>query len=452
MGAVYKAFDPDIKRPVAIKTVRWDLLQTGGPAGAIGARFRNEAQAAGRLTHPGIVAVYEYGQSADCAFIAMEYVEGCDLREYFTRGKAFALADVVSIMVQLLEALEHAHQRKVWHRDIKPANLIVMNNGSLKVADFGIARIDAPDVTQTFPLMGTPGYSPPEMYRGQSGDHRADIFAAGAVMYQLLTGRRPFDGGFETVIDQVCNKDPAPLTANDGVSACEHFDAVVRRAMAKDPKQRFDTASAFRDAILAAHAQPICATVSLGVIIAQSERGRGPADASVRPVRKSGSTSERIAWPHGWDPATLGSVEGQLAQLVGPMARVLVLRAARRCSDFDTLVHMLAVDLDSFDERSAFLSGLEMAPTKPKRAQETPFSVPGSADPAAGVARSRLDLPAVDLAAQVLANLIGPLARVIIKRASDQSSDMEEFYRLVAEGIPSQTDRAAFLRSIRAPR
>jgi len=215
MGAVYKAFDPDIKRPVAIKTVRWDLLKEGGPAGSVGARFRHEAQAAGRLTHPGIVAVYEYGQSDDSAFIAMEYVEGSDLREYFARRTAFEEADIVSIMVQLLDALAHAHERKVWHRDVKPSNLIIMNDGKLKIADFGVARIEASEITQTFPLMGTPGYIAPEMYRGKAIDHRVDLFAAGAVMYQLLAGRPPFDGPAEKVMFKVCHEDPPSLATVD---------------------------------------------------------------------------------------------------------------------------------------------------------------------------------------------------------------------------------------------
>ena len=143
MGIVFKGFDPGIDRTVALKTIRKELIEDDDRAGMALARFRNEARAAGRLSHPGIVAVYDYGESESVSYIAMEYVQGNSLREYFNRGTRFGEADTVSIMAQLLEALQHAHDAGVWHRDIKPANLIIMGNGRLKIADFGIARIEA---------------------------------------------------------------------------------------------------------------------------------------------------------------------------------------------------------------------------------------------------------------------------------------------------------------------
>src|SRR6266571_5200070 len=178
MGVVYKGFDPGIRRTVAIKTIRRELIEGERPAAAMLARFRNEAQAAGKLAHPGIVAVYDYGEDASVAYIAMEYVEGNSLREYLGRGTRFAERDAVSVMSQLLEGLAHAHERRVWHRDIKPANIIVMMNGRVKVADFGIARIEASDLTQTGAMLGSPGYMAPEQYAAAAIDHRADLFAA----------------------------------------------------------------------------------------------------------------------------------------------------------------------------------------------------------------------------------------------------------------------------------
>src|SRR4249920_1475696 len=148
MGVVYKAFDPHIRRTVALKVIRKEIIDDDQSATLI-ARFKNEAQAAGRLTHPGIVAVYEYGEDEAVAFIAMEYVQGKGLREYFHRGTRFGLSDVVSIMTQLLDALAYAHEAGVVHRDIKPANLIIVNNGKLKVADFGIAHLDSSNLTHT---------------------------------------------------------------------------------------------------------------------------------------------------------------------------------------------------------------------------------------------------------------------------------------------------------------
>ena len=230
MGVVYKGFDPGIRRTVAIKTIRRELIEGDRPAAVMLARFRNEARAAGQLAHPGIVAVYDYGEDASVAYIAMEYVEGNSLREYFDRGTRFAERDVVSIMSQLLDALEHAHARRVWHRDIKPANLIVMMYGRLKVADFGIARIEASDLTHTGAVMGSPGYMAPEQYAAATIDHRADIFAAGVVFYQLLTGKRPFVGSPEQIAYAICHTDVPRPSLFDPSRNLEQYDAIVAQS------------------------------------------------------------------------------------------------------------------------------------------------------------------------------------------------------------------------------
>jgi eukaryotic-like serine/threonine-protein kinase len=430
MGAVYKAFDPDIRRHVAIKTLRLDVYSS--PTGSLAARFRKEAQAAGRLAHPGIVTVFEFGECDECAFIAMEYVQGCNLREYFQRKTAFEEGDIVSIMVQLLEALTHAHERKVWHRDIKPSNLIVTNSGKLKITDFGIARIEA-EITQTFTLMGTPGYIPPEMYRGEAIDHRVDLFAAGAVMYELLAGKAPFDGGAESVMFNVCNEDPPPLADAERCARWTHYAPLVMKALARAPDRRFQTAASFRDAILAAYAQPVSATVSEGTIIVSPGRKHAPADSYGSSPSKPGSTGERgTPWPPGWDPTTLNSVESRLASVVGPLAHELVQKAARRCGDLDALLSAIAKSLPDSGERRAFLSGASTAPS--------------------GSGTQGLACEEIERAVRVLSRHLGPLARVIVKRASEKTDDLERFHELIAEGVSTDADRQAFLRDIRVRR
>src|SRR5437773_3197557 len=157
MGVVYKAFDPGIERVVAIKTVRKDLVDPDLVEQSM-ARFKNEAVAAGRLLHPNIVSVYEYGEDEANAFIVMEYVEGTGLRDYLNRRASFELGQINAIMSQLLIALDFAHERGVVHRDIKPSNLILTMSGSLKVADIGIARIDTSNLTTLGMVLGTPSY------------------------------------------------------------------------------------------------------------------------------------------------------------------------------------------------------------------------------------------------------------------------------------------------------
>ena len=286
MGVVFKGFDPDIDRTVAIKTVRKELIEEEDRAGMALARFKNEARAAGRLSHPGIVAVYDYGESGSIAYIAMEFVQGNSLREYFNRGTRFAERDAISIMVQLLDALQHAHDQGVWHRDIKPANMIIMTSGKVKIADFGIARIDTSTLTQTGVVMGSPGYMAPEQYSGGKVDRRADLFAAGVVMYQLLTGARPFAGSVESIPYKICHIEPPLPSEAEPDRGWERYNTVITRALAKRPEDRFQTADEFRAAILEAYAKPVAATVSEETIIAEPTTGVGmlfePSNPSAR--------------------------------------------------------------------------------------------------------------------------------------------------------------------------
>src|SRR5262245_17046080 len=174
MGIVYKGYDPFIERFVAIKTIRKDLVDPDVVQQYM-ARFKNEARAAGRLHHPNIVAVYEYGEDETVAYIAMEYVEGAGLREFLNRHETFDFGQLVRLMTQLLDALEFAHGRGVVHRDVKPSNLIVGEGGTLKVADFGIARVDTSNLTTAGMVIGTPSYMSPEQCRGLDVDSRSDL-------------------------------------------------------------------------------------------------------------------------------------------------------------------------------------------------------------------------------------------------------------------------------------
>ena len=210
MGIVYDGWDAGIGRRVALKTVRRDQLD-GGEAEELLSRFKREAQAAGRLNHPGIVAVYEYGEDAGTAFIAMEFVEGRELKDVFDRNERFPLPEVVRIMSLLLEAIGHAHSKGIVHRDIKPANVFLLKDGRIKVGDFGIARMESSNLTQAGSVLGTPAYMSPEQFMGQTVDGRSDLFSAGVILYQFLTGERP-DHYVEALEDsRLCVFDHAEL-------------------------------------------------------------------------------------------------------------------------------------------------------------------------------------------------------------------------------------------------
>lgn len=269
MGIVYEGFDPFLERTVAIKTIRPQQL-VSKEATEVLARFKREAQSAARLNHPGIVAVYEYGEAVaeddhtmvaspstvsdagrKMAFIAMEFVKGRELRDYFEANERFSLPDVARLMGEILAALSHAHANGVTHRDIKPANLIVLDDGRVKVADFGIARVEKSELTQAGAVMGTPSYMSPEQFLGQPVDGRSDLFSCGVVLYQFLTGEKPFTGTTTTIMYKVLQEEPlAPSTLNVGLPGA--FDAVMKKAIAKSPDQRYQTGAEFSAAINAA--------------------------------------------------------------------------------------------------------------------------------------------------------------------------------------------------------
>ena len=250
MGVVYEGYDPLIKRLVALKTIRPDQL-AGEERATVLARFRREAQAAGRLSHPNIVPIYEFGEDAGVSYIAMEFVQGRELKECFDASERFRPADVVRIMGEILAALDYAHRQGVIHRDIKPANIFLLDDGSVKVADFGIAHVESSNLTQVGTVLGTPSYMSPEQILGLPVDGRSDLFSAGVILYQFLTGERPFAGSATTTMQKVLKEEPLPPSTLN-VQVLPVMDAVVRKALAKRADDRYQTAHEFADAIRAA--------------------------------------------------------------------------------------------------------------------------------------------------------------------------------------------------------
>lgn len=258
MGIVYRGHDPDLDREVALKTFRKDTLDKSESAELL-ERFKREAKAGGRLQHPNIVSIYDYGEANDVAYIAMEIIQGQELKELFDQNQRFAPKDAVRLMGQLLDALEYAHRHGVVHRDIKPANLILMPDGTLKITDFGIARLESSTLTQAGTVLGTPTYMSPEQFMGQTVDGRSDLFSAGVILYQFLTGEKPFAGSsITTIMHKVLKEEPLkPSELN--VQVPPAFDAVVKKALAKRPDDRFQSAAEFRAALMAAVETPAAA-------------------------------------------------------------------------------------------------------------------------------------------------------------------------------------------------
>src|SRR5256884_142904 len=242
MGIVYKAVDPVIGRTVAVKTIRLSEEGTGLNRAELLARFQTEARAAGLLTHPNIVVVYDAGEEDGLYYITMELVEGKSLQVLLDGGHSFPLSRTLRIMDQTCSALQFAHERNVVHRDIKPANLMLAADDTVKITDFGTAKIlQFGSTQQTSHVMGTPSYMSPEQVKGRGVDGRSDIFSLGVMLYEMITGEKPFPGqNITTVIYKIVNEEPVPPRQIDA-SIHPGISTVVLKALAKEPEQRYQS-------------------------------------------------------------------------------------------------------------------------------------------------------------------------------------------------------------------
>ena len=242
MGVVYRATDPVIGRTVAVKTIRLSEEGTGLSRPELLSRFQTEARAAGLLTHPNIVVVYDAGEENGLYYITMELIEGKSLQALLDSGHSFPVPRVLRIMEQTCSALQFAHDRSIIHRDIKPANLMLTADDTVKVTDFGTAKIlQFGTVQQTTHVMGTPSYMSPEQVKGRPVDGRSDIFSLGVLLYEILTGEKPFPGqSITTVIYKIVNEDPIPpRTLNPSIHP--GLSDIVMRALAKEPEVRYQS-------------------------------------------------------------------------------------------------------------------------------------------------------------------------------------------------------------------
>jgi len=619
MGVVYKSYDPQMRCAVALKTIRSELLDD--EIENFPARFRIEAQAAGSLTHPGIVRVYEHGEAEGYAYIAMEYVEGHSLRDCFERKVRFNSGQAINILSQLLKALQHAHEHGVWHRDVKPGNILLLSDGQIKVTDFGIARVESVSTPQANTIMGTPGFIAPELYLSDAFDHRIDLFAAGVVFYQLLTGVMPFVGTPEKVMFRVCYETPLPVSVVARQPSLRPFDAVVLKALARSPEDRFASAAEFLEALVLAQAGGGTASADQTVMFARcapqaaapattnetlmlarrpppgpappaagsdetlisprradetlmlprelwpeddpspprrAAPGPGPAeradktlmlprqpgqtggvpapDATVMlpreqwpgggPPRRPGQTgapsisdetlisprrsapTSRLAgadqtlivprhavpddpnltiiravpaetpateplpplpaaksdFPEkppappaaasalrakpstaaGWNPQALTQIEKQLAQFLGPIARVLVRSATHETSDLVALIQWLAAKISIAPDREAFLRGAGVVSAgSPGRSNS---DTRGFVAPAGSGVPLTPDY--IARAGQLLAVHLGPIAQILARRAGSQGSSQEQFVATLATHLSDDRERARFLKDL----
>lgn len=292
MGLVYEARDPNLDRRVAIKTIKVENLSEEAAA-EYEARFRTEARSAARLQHPNIVSVYDSDRHGDMAFLVMEFIQGEDLKHHLDAGRRYSLEQSLGMVRDLLSALDYAHRQNIVHRDVKPANLLIEADGRVKLTDFGVARIqDSGEATRTQgSMVGTLKYMSPEQVQGVPIDARADLFAVGVVLYQLLTGKRPFDGDTDfAIIQQIVGHVPAaPSTFNTLLP--QAIDAVMARALAKKRDERFATAQEFSQALQEASGQALDPTIVPPV----SPPGRRGGTATDTGKSRAGGSTVKLA-------------------------------------------------------------------------------------------------------------------------------------------------------------
>jgi len=427
MGVVYKGFDEQIDRPVAIKTLRLDIIVGVEDREALLSRFSSEARAAGRCVHPNIVTVFDYVEHDGAPYLIMGYVPAGTLENVIRSGPLLPIRQVGEIMIQLLFALGHAHSKGLVHRDVKPANILCPTATSIKVTDFGVARFDSLQQTSIgLGVIGTPNYMAPEQFLGRKADARSDLFAASVILFQLLTQAKPFAANDTAELMRLLLNERPPHLSAFRAGDWSAMDEVVQRGLARNPEDRYQNAEAFIDAM----------NVAIGACNAENAPPLDLTKFTLMPSPEAagqGSDGLGRTMAEKLAPRTLGALEQSLAHLIGPIAPVLIKRISKQATDADKFLSLLAEQIPESNEATQFRTDAERV----LRSDE-------------GVVAIQLEsvIPPIEVraATEALLPLIGPMARIVAERRAQTAMGREDYYTRLADSIPDEPDREAFLK------
>ncbi|MEM6487884.1 MAG: serine/threonine-protein kinase [Pseudomonadota bacterium] len=437
MGVVYRGHDPDIDRVVAIKTIHGHLMGEAERAGWL-ERFAREAKAAGRCMHPNLVTVFDYLEQECRPYLVMEYLDAETLGDRMARGLP-SFPEIGSIMRQMLAGLSAVHAEGIVHRDVKPANVMLLPDGRVKVADFGVARVESLGATYGG-MIGTPSYMAPEQFLGQPMDERGDVFAAGVILYELISGRKPFDGAsMAALCRSVVAGEWRRLTELEPTMP-PALDALLERALAPEANDRFANAMAFSEALEAAFAaaspDATADTLASAATVIAPPQARPPmgAETSMAPGTVGSQDGDRA--PRGLSqtlldeiPASVfGKIEGQLIQQFGPIGKIWVRKAAASTNDIERMIDLLAEHVGDREDAARF------------RAELREQLRQGSG---AGIRKEYM----TELT-KALSPYLGPIAAVLVKRTARQVRSEAELTQTLAQEIQDERDRQAFLSRV----
>ena len=414
MGVVYKGHDPDIDRTVAIKTLHAHLMSDSERAAWL-ERFAREARAAGRVLHGNLVTIFDYLEQDAQPYLVMEFIESETVGDRLRRPPLPPLGEAQSIMVQMLAGLDAIHGAGIIHRDVKPANALLLPDGRLKIADFGVARVESLGATYGG-MIGTPDYMSPEQFAGQQVDARADLFAAGVIFFELLTGRKPFQASGLGELSQKVMSGNALALLDIAPELPQSLDDIMRRALAVEPAARFATARDFAAAINAA----------MRTLDAQAmesmERTIVAAPRSAAPAAPMSQTMADLM-----PRSAMEKIERLLAEQIGPIAKHLMRKVSSSTSSTDQLVDKLSAEITP-EQREKFRNAVK--------------AMLGGSQTQGGLG---LDEATLDAMTQYLLPHLGPIAKVLVRRTAKTCRNRAELCESLAGHIDSDSARRAFL-------